>query len=149
MHDTSRPDAACCHTNVVYAALAGAKAPEAFNADYYVAIVTILPVLMVATYILANFAGSVSSKTQEGWPDALYILVSFFYLYSPVIAAIGTVTGVLALMYRDTNAAFQWITFACFISVLGFLATASVVYLAASDPAKDARKVFKRSGTGH
>ncbi len=133
----------------MYAALVGSKAPEAFNADYYVAIVTILPVLMVATYILANFAASISSKTQQDMPDILYLLVSFFYLYSPVIAAIGTVAGVLALMYRDANPAYQWITFICFISVLAFLAIASVIYLAASDPAKGARKVFKRSPTGH
>jgi len=147
--------AACCHTNAVYTALVATKASEKFYPDYYVAIVTILPVLMVATYILANFAQYLSPKTQQQWPTAFYILVSFFYLYSPIIAAIGTITGVLALMYQDTNAWYQWITFTCFISVIVFLAIASLVYVLASDPTKGARKVFKRpiffpkrSGTG-
>ena len=139
----------------MYTALAAAKTSKKFYPDYYVAIVTILPVLMVATYILPDFAKYLSPKTQQEWPAPFYILVSFFYLYSPIIAAIGTIAGVLALMYQDTNAGYQWITFACFISVIVFLAIASAVYILASDPTKGARKVFKRpiffpkrSGTG-
>ncbi len=124
--------------------LAVAKTPEEFNVDYYLAIVTILPILMVATDVLANFAKSISSATQRNWKHSFYALVSLFYLGSPIIAAIGVATGVLALMYKDENAVYQWTTFICFISVLIFLAIASVVYLAASDPAKDAQKIFKR-----
>jgi hypothetical protein len=78
------------------------------------------------------------------WPSIFYLLVSFFYLYSPSIAAVGIVVGVWALMFQDTNAAYQWITFACFISVLAFLAIAAPVYLLASDPTKGVRKVFQR-----
>lgn len=128
----------------MYNALGAVKAPETFDADYYLAIVTVLPILMVAIEVLANFAKSVSSKTQHDLPTPLYVLVSFFYLFCPVIAAIGIVTGVLALMYRETNAAYQWITFMCFMGVIVFLAIASVVYLLASDPAKGAQKIFKR-----
>jgi hypothetical protein len=84
----------------MYNALGAVKAPETFDADYYLAIVTVLPILMVAIEVLANFAKSVSSKTQHDLPTPLYVLVSFFYLFCPVIAAIGIVAGVLALMYR-------------------------------------------------
>jgi len=136
--------AACCHTNVVYTALAAAKTPETFYPDYYVAIVTILPVLMVATYILRDFAEHLSSETQQRWPALFYLLVSILYLYSPIIAATGTVAGVLALMFQDTNGWYQWITFACFICVIVFLAIASAVYILASDPTKGARKVWQR-----
>jgi hypothetical protein len=117
---------------------------KSFYADYYLAIVTILPILMLATNVLANFASHVSSETQRSWPSLFYLLVSFFYLYTPPIAAVGTGVGVWALMFQDTNAAYQWITFACFISVLAFLAIAAPVYLLASDPTKGARKVFQR-----
>jgi hypothetical protein len=121
----------------MHVTLAAAEAAEGFNGDYYLAIVTILPILMITTGLLANFAQSIPRETQVRWRPSFYALVSFLYLYSPVIAAIGVVAGVLALMYRDGNAVFQWITFVCFMVVLIFLAVASVVYLAASDPAKD------------
>jgi hypothetical protein len=127
----------------MHTTLATAKGVQEFNSEYYLAIVTILPILMVGTDILANFAKSITRETQSSWKPLFYALVSFFYLGSPVIAAAGVATGVLALMYQDGNAEYKWISFICFISVLVFLAIASVVYLAASDPVKDV-KVFKK-----
>jgi hypothetical protein len=134
--------------------LAAAKAVDGFNADYYLAIVTILPILMVATGILADFAKSLSRATQARMKAPFYFLVSFLYLWSPAIAAFGVITGVLALMRRNGDGAYQWITFICLVIVLIFLAIASGVSLLASDPVKDAHptpkifKIFKKRKTG-
>lgn len=118
-----------CHTIAMDIALSANKAVEAFNADYYLAIVTILPILMIALEVLTNFNKSVPVEITESWPSPLYYLIYSFYLFSPAIAACGVIVGVLALMYREPNAIEQWTAFACLISVLVFLATSSSIYL--------------------
>jgi phosphatidylglycerophosphate synthase len=120
--------------------LAAASAAHSFNADYYVAIVTVLPVLMIAVEVLTNFNKSVPVQTVKKWPLFFQFWLVFFYLFSPIIAAAGVVVGVLALMYRDTGAAYRWTAFSCLVSVLGFLAISSTVYLLAFDTAQTRRE---------
>jgi hypothetical protein len=133
-----------CHTLVMHTTLAITELPEKFNGDYYLAIVTILPILLLATDVLVNFAKSIPSDVQRNWPHPFYALVSFFYLFSPAIAAIGVAVGVIALMQQSTSAVYRWITFTCLIAVLVFLTIASIIYLGDSDPAKDAQSILKR-----
>jgi hypothetical protein len=118
----------------MYAMLATTKTTETFNAEYYIAIVTVLPILMLAIEVLTNFEKLISG-TRPSSPRMLplWLVLAFFYVFSPIIAAAGVILGALALIYRDTNAAFQWITFSCLAGVLGFLAIASTIYLIAVD----------------
>jgi hypothetical protein len=129
-----------CHNGVVHAILAAAKATETFNGDYYLAIVTVLPILMVAVEVLTNFNKSIPVQLVKKWPLPFQFGLTFFYLFSPIIAAAGIIIGVLALIYRDTNAVFQWLTFSCLVGVLGFLALSSTVYLLVFDTAQTARE---------
>jgi hypothetical protein len=145
----ARPqEAASCHTVVMYVMLAAAKVPEPYYADYYVAVVTILPAFMVAITVLVAFAKRVPTKLQESWWTPFYVIVSFLYLSFPVFAAIGVGAGLLALKYQATNPIYQWITFICFIDVLVCLAIVSVIYLAVSDPAKHIKRKKRLRGTG-
>jgi formate-dependent nitrite reductase membrane component NrfD len=137
----------------VHTILAAAKAGETFNGDYYIAIVTILPILMVAVEVLTNFNRSIPIQIVKKWPLPFQIALTFFYLFSPIIAAVGVIIGVLALMHKDTSAIYRWITFACLVSVLGFLALSSTVYLLIFDTAQTARereeaKTKNRSNSG-
>jgi len=127
-----------CHNVVVHTSLAVTAATDTFNADYYLAIVTILPVLLIAVEVLTNFNKSIPIQIVQKWPLPVQFGVVFFYLFSPIIAAAGVIAGVLALMFRDTNAAYQWTTFACLVSVLGFLTISSTTYLLAFDTAQTA-----------
>ena len=119
---------------------AAAKAAETFNGDYYLAIVTILPILMVAVEVLTNFNRSIPVQLVQKWPLPFQFGLTFFYLFSPIIAAAGVIIGVLALIYRDTSAIYQWLTFSCLVGVLGFLALSSTVYLLVFDTAQTARE---------
>lgn len=125
----------------MYTVLAAAKMPESFNDDYYIAIVTILPILMLAIEVLTNFDESIPNKVAiTEWPRPFFWLVSFYYTFSPIIAAIVVVMGILALILKDTSALYQWITFALFVTVLAFLAIVSSVYLRAFDAANAKRE---------
>jgi hypothetical protein len=118
----------------MYTMLATTKTTETFNADYYIAIVTVLPILMLAIEVFTNFEKLTSgTRPPSPWMLPLWYVLAFFYFFSPIIAAVGVILGVLALIYRDTNAVFQWITFSCLAGVLGFLAIASTTYLIAVD----------------
>src|ERR1700683_730004 len=117
----------------MYIMLAVAKVPEEFNADYYIAIVTVFPVLMVTVGVLANFARSIPLEVERGWSRPFFYLVSFFYNYTPILSALGTVLGILALMFRYTSAIYQWVTLILLAGVLVFVAVASNVYLRALD----------------
>lgn len=117
----------------MYTMLAAAKVRKEFNADYYIAIVTILPILVLAIQVLANFAKSIPLQVERNWSRPLFYLVSFFYNFTPILSALGTVLGILALMFRSTNAIYQWATFILLVGVLGFVAIASYVYLRAFD----------------
>ena len=121
--------------------LAAAKMTESFNSDYYVAIVTILPILMIALEVLTKFDESIPNKvaTTE-WSLPRFGLVSFYYNFSPIMAAVAVVMGILALILHDKSALYQWITFAIFVGVLAFLAYASTVYLRAFDAANAKRQ---------
>ena len=103
----------------MYMTLASTKIAEAFNADYYVAVVTVLPILMLATEVLTNFEklfqGTETSRLLMPFWFALFLL----YCSAPIIAGIGISLGVLALIYRDASSVFQWITFSCLASVAG------------------------------
>ena len=127
-----------CHNVVVHTSLAVTAATDTFNADYYLAIVTILPILMVAVEVLTNFNKSIPVQIVEKWPLPFQFGLVFFYLFSPIIAAAGVIVGVLALMFRDTNAAYQWSTFGCLGGVLGFIALSSTTYLLVFDTAQTA-----------
>jgi hypothetical protein len=124
--------------------LAAVEVPDRFNADYYIAVVTILPILMLAVEALIHFADSFPPEAEDKWPRPLFYLISFFYLFTPVIAALGVVLGILALMFRDANGIYQWSTFSCLVGVLAFLAIASTVYLSAFD--KERQKNRNREG---
>ena len=108
---------------------AAAQVPDKFNMDYYVAIVAIFPVLMLTTAVLANFAESFSPAAEAQLLKPIDWIVSFFYNFTPFLAALGTIIGILALMYKWTNAWSQWITFGLLVSVISFVAIASYVYL--------------------
>lgn len=110
-------------------ALIAGRATETFNSDYYIAIVTILPILMVAIEVLTSFNKSIPADRSAEWPFVLYYTVYFLYLSSPLIAASGVIVGVVALMNRNTGGIYQWITFASLVSVLAFLAISSSIYL--------------------
>jgi hypothetical protein len=110
---------------------AAAKVPEKVNMDYYIAIVTIFPVLMLTSAVLADFAKSFSPEAESKLPFLLDWIVSFFYNFTPFLAALGTIIGILALMFRWTNAWSQWFTFGLLVGVISFVATASYVYLRA------------------
>ena len=113
--------------------LASIKVQKDFYADYYLAVVTILPILMVATDVLVHFAGSFAPEVEDKWPRPVFYLISFYYLWSPLVAALGIILGILALMFQDANAFYQWTTFICLVTLLAFLAFASFVYLRAFD----------------
>jgi hypothetical protein len=125
----------------MYVMLAANKATETFNADYYLAIVTILPILMVAVEVLTNFNKSIPIESSSKWPYPLILALALFYLLSPIIAAAGVIVGVLALMYRDSGAIDQWITFSCLIIVIAFLAISSSYYLFAFNNADVERQI--------
>jgi hypothetical protein len=122
----------------MYTMLAVAKVPEKFNVDYYIAIVTVFPVLMVTVGVLADFARSIPLKKERGWSRPFFYLVSFFYNYTPILSALGTVLGILALMFRYTSAMYQWITLILLAGVIGFVAVASNAYLRALDGKRQA-----------
>lgn len=117
----------------MYTMLASAKAPEEFNADYYIAIVTILPILVVAIEVLANFAKSIPLEVERNLSHPIFWLVSFYYNFTPLLSALGIVMGLVALILRYTNAIYQWATFILLVNVLFFVAIASYVYLRAVD----------------
>ena len=110
---------------------AAAQVPDRFKMDYYVAIVAIFPVLMLTTAVLADFAKSFSPEQESKLPKPVDVVVSFFYNFTPFLAAIGTVLGILALMFKWTNAWSQWFTFGLLVGVISFVAIASFVYLRA------------------
>jgi hypothetical protein len=120
--------------------LAATKMTETFNADFYVTTVTVLPILMLAIEVLTN----VEKLTPARRPSARFLpfafLAALFYYFTPIIAAAGVILGALALIYRDTNAVLQWITFSCLAGVVGFLAISSTVYLIAFDNAQYKRE---------
>ena len=117
----------------MYTMLAGAKLPEEFNPDYYIAIVTVLSVLVVAIGVLASFAESIPLEVERKWSPPFFILVSFFYNFTPLLSALGIILGILALIFRFTSVIYQWIVFAPFVCVLVFVAIACYVYLRAVD----------------
>lgn len=124
----------------MYMMLATTKATETFNADYYIAIITILPIMMVAIEVLANFNKSIPTDKAAKLPLPVLLSLTIFYLLSPIIACVGIILGVLALIYKNNDAVYQWITFSCLVGVLGFLAISSTVYLAVSDLVEDRRE---------
>jgi hypothetical protein len=126
----------------MYTMLAAAKVPEKFNMDYYIAIVTIFPVLMLTTTVLASFAKSIPPGEEGRWSPPFFWIVSFFYNFTPILSAIGTVIGILALMFQWANAGCRWATFGLLVAVIFFVAIASYVYLRAVDVGR------QRGGTG-
>jgi O-antigen/teichoic acid export membrane protein len=117
----------------MYTMLTAAKVPEEFNADYYIGIVTILPILMLAVGVLANFAQSIPLEVERRWKRPRFYLISFFYNFTPILSAVGIIMGILALMFRYTSTIYEWFTFILLGSVIVFLAFASYVYLRAFD----------------
>lgn len=117
----------------MHAMLAAANTPDTFNADYYIAVVTVLPILVVAVEVLVNFNKSIPDEQADKLPYPLLTLIVFYLISIPIIAAGGIIAGVLALMYRSANAAYQWVTFSCLLSVLVFMAISATLYLWNSD----------------
>jgi hypothetical protein len=112
----------------MHAVLATVNIPEEFNADYYIAIVTILSIGFLAVNVLAGFARGVPVEVEAGWPRAFDRLVSGLYLYTPFISAAGIVASIIALILREENAILQWIVFALCLAILVFMASAAAVY---------------------
>jgi hypothetical protein len=137
-----------CHTIVMYTMLAATKTIETFNADYYIAIVTILPILMVAIEVLTKFNQSIPNSISQNWPTSLGLAIGGLYLFCPIIAASGVVVGVLALKYRDAGTVDQWITFSCLIIVIAFLAISSSIYLYLFDSADTERQKKEAAAKG-
>jgi hypothetical protein len=117
----------------MYIMLAAAKVPEKFNSDYYIAIITVLSVLVIAINVLASFVESIPRGEEKRWSPPLFFIVSFFYNYTPLLSALGIIMGIVALMFRDTNAIYQWVAFGLLVCVLVFVAIASYVYLRVVD----------------
>jgi hypothetical protein len=117
----------------MYTMLAAAKLPEEFNADYYIATVTVLSVLVVAIGVLASFAESIPLEVERKWSPPFFVLVSFFYNFTPLLSALGIILGILALVFRFTSSIYQWVVFVPFVCVLVFVAIACHVYLRAVD----------------
>jgi hypothetical protein len=138
-----------CHNVAVHTVLANAELTETFNADYYLAVVTVLPILMVSVELFTNLNKTVSIERTERWPVLIRLLLVFFYLFSPVISAVGVIVGVLALLYRAESSVYQWTVFACMVSVLIFLALSMTAYLLAFDTAQTAqeRKIQERKAS--
>jgi hypothetical protein len=123
-----------CHAVVLHTMLAAVKVPNEFNADYYIAIITILPVLMIATNLLANFANSFPPVAEDKMATSVFFwMVSLMYLFTPISSASGIIAGVLALIFREKNGILQWFVFGFFVAVLSFMAIAASVYLHAWD----------------
>jgi hypothetical protein len=125
-----------CHPFAMYTVLAAAQVPEGFNADYYVAIVTILSVGLTAISVFSSFAGSFPLEAEDRWSRPFYSLVSAIYLYTPFISATGIVASIVALILREENAVLQWTVFALCLAILVFISSSATVYLLAVDKAR-------------
>ena len=124
----------------MHTALAATEAAEQFNADYYIAVVTVFPIIMIASNVLASFASSFPPELEDTWPDPLYFLITFMYLFTPAISATGIVAGVVALILREENPVLQWCVFGALVAVLAFMAITSSVYLLAYDKERQSKR---------
>src|SRR5579862_9867066 len=109
--------------------LAVAEANDPFNADFYIAIVTILPILMLATQVVADFAKSFPPEIEDKWSDFSYWLISIMYLFSPIFSAVAIILGVIALLSREESGWLQVVVLILFVPVVSFMGIIASIYL--------------------
>jgi hypothetical protein len=120
--------------------LAAAEANDPFNADFYIAIITVLPVLMLATPVLAAFARSFPPEMEDKWSDPFYWLVSFFYSFTPILSAVAIILDVFALLFREEGGWLQVVVLILFVPAVIFMGIIASIFLSNYDKIRQSKR---------